>query len=72
MGGNAPFKKYPSTKPNGISPDDSNFLGHCPEKDISHIQIEILIKKVRNRERISQKMFTRSRRISVQVVLAVL
>jgi len=58
--------KYPSTKPNGISPDDSNFLSHCPEKDISHIQIERLIKKERNRERMSQKMYRRSRRISVQ------
>jgi hypothetical protein len=38
---------YLSTKPHGINPDDSNFLSHCPEKDISHIQIEKQ-KKLRN------------------------
>jgi hypothetical protein len=58
---------YLSTKPHGINPDDSNFLSHCPEKDISHIQIDKLIKKLRIRERMPQKMYKRSRRISGQV-----
>ena len=61
-----------STKPHSINPDDSNFLSHRHEKDISHIQIEKLIKQLRIRERMPQKMYTRSRRISVQVVKAVL
>jgi hypothetical protein len=64
--------RYLSTKPHGINPDDSNFLSHCPEKDMSHIQIEKLIKKLSIRERIPQQMYTRSRRISVQVLKAVL
>jgi len=58
---------YLSTKPHGINPDDSNFLSHCPEKDMSHIQIENLIKKLRIRERMPKKMYIRSRRISVQI-----
>ena len=37
---------YLSTKPHGINPDDSDFLSHCPEKYISHVQIEELIKKL--------------------------
>jgi hypothetical protein len=63
---------YLSTKPHSINPDDSNFLSRRPEKDISHIHIEKLIKKLSIRERMPQKMYTGSRRISVQVVEAVL
>jgi hypothetical protein len=50
---------YLSTKQHGINPDDSNFLSHCPEKDMSHIQIEKkTIKKQSIRERLPQKMYT--------------
>ena len=54
------------------NPDDSHFLSHCPQKNISHVQIEKLIKKLSIRDRMPQATCTLARRISVQLVKAAL